>query len=74
MVVAYDNKVRYPYWWYMRDFANKIDYDVNPTRDLQRAVVIAVGDENLTKLAPVVRQNYDEFSAIRLWWPNMDYF
>jgi uncharacterized protein (TIGR03663 family) len=74
MVVAYDNQVRYPYWWYMRRFTNKIDYDVNPTRDLQRAVVIAVGDENLTKLTPVVRQNYTEFSAIRLWWPNMDYF
>jgi predicted membrane-bound mannosyltransferase/streptogramin lyase len=74
MVVAYDNQVRYPYWWSMRHFTNKIDYDVNPTRDLQRAVVIAVGDENLTKLTPVVRQNYTEFSAIRLWWPNMDYF
>jgi uncharacterized protein (TIGR03663 family) len=74
MVVAYDNQVRYPYWWYMRRFTNKIDYDVNPTRDLQRAVVIAVGDENLTKLTPVVRRNYDDFSAIRLWWPNMDYF
>ena len=73
MVVAYDNQVRYPYWWYMRRYANKIDYDVNPTRDLQRALVIAVGDENLTKLTPVVRQNYFEFSAIRLWWPNMDY-
>jgi uncharacterized protein (TIGR03663 family) len=73
MVAAYDNQVRYPYWWYMRRYANKIDYDVNPTRDLQRALVIGVGDENLTKLTPVVRQNYFEFSAIRLWWPNMDY-
>ncbi len=74
IVVAYDNQVRYPYWWYMRRFANKIDYDVNPTRDLRRALVIAVGDENLTKLTPVVRQDYNEFAGMRLWWPNMDYW
>jgi predicted membrane-bound mannosyltransferase/sugar lactone lactonase YvrE len=73
MVAAYDNQVRYPYWWYMRRYPNKIDYDVNPTRDLSRALVIAVGDDKLTKLIPVVRQNYFEFAAMRLWWPNEDY-
>ncbi|HEY5269487.1 MAG TPA: SMP-30/gluconolactonase/LRE family protein, partial [Anaerolineales bacterium] len=73
IVVAYDNWVRYPYWWYMRRFANKIDYDVNPTRDLRRALVIAVGDQNLTKITPVVRNDYTEFAGMRLWWPNMDY-
>jgi predicted membrane-bound mannosyltransferase/DNA-binding beta-propeller fold protein YncE len=74
IVAAYDNYVRYPYWWYMRRYANKIDYDVNPTRDLRRALVIAVGDENLIKLTPVVRQDYTEFTGMRLWWPNMDYW
>jgi len=74
MVAAYDNWVRYPYWWTMRRYANKIDYDVNPTRDLRRALVITVGDQNLTKLAPVVRQDYTEFVGMRLWWPNMDYW
>ena len=74
MVVAYDNQVRYPYWWYMRRFTNKIDFDVNPTRDASRALVIAVGDENLTKITPVVRQDYFEFAGMRLWWPNMDYW
>ena len=74
MVAAYDNWVRYPYWWYMRRYANKIDYDVNPTLDLRRAVVITVGDQNLTKLTPVVRQGYTEFAGMRLWWPNMDYW
>ncbi len=58
----------------MRRYTNKIDFDVNPTRDLRRALVIAVGDENLTKLAPVVRQDYFEFAGMRLWWPNMDYW
>ncbi|MBE3067235.1 MAG: SMP-30/gluconolactonase/LRE family protein, partial [Chloroflexi bacterium] len=74
MVVAYDNDVRYPYWWYMRRFTNKIDFDVNPTRDARRALVIAVGDANLTKITPVVRQDYFEFAGMRLWWPNMDYW
>jgi len=74
MVVAYDNQARYPYWWYMRRFTNKIDFDVNPTRDARRALVIAVGDENLTKTTPVVRQDYFEFKGMRLWWPNMDYW
>ncbi len=74
MVVAYDNQARYPYWWYMRRFTNKIDFDVNPTRDARRALVIAIGDENLTKITPVVRQDYFEFAGMRLWWPNMDYW
>jgi predicted membrane-bound mannosyltransferase/DNA-binding beta-propeller fold protein YncE len=74
MVVAYDNMIRYPYWWYLRRYANKIDFDVNPTRDVRRALVIAVGDENLSKITPVVRDDYFEFSGMRLWWPNMDYW
>jgi predicted membrane-bound mannosyltransferase/sugar lactone lactonase YvrE len=74
IVAAYDNNVRYPYWWYMRRYANKIDFDVNPTRDVRRALVIAVSDENNTKLAPVVRQDYYEFNGMRLWWPSMDYW
>ena len=74
IVTAYDNQVRYPYWWYMRRYTNKIDFDVNPTRDLRRALVIAIGDENLTTITPVVRQDYTAFAGMRLWWPNMDYW
>ncbi len=74
IVVAYDNKTRYPYWWYMRRFTNKIDFDVNPTVDARRALVIAVGDENLAKITPVVRQDYFEFTGILLWWPSLDYW
>jgi predicted membrane-bound mannosyltransferase/DNA-binding beta-propeller fold protein YncE len=74
IVAAYDNNVRYPYWWYMRRYANKIDFDVNPTRDLRQALVIAVSDANQSKLTPVVRQDYSEFDGMRLWWPNMDYW
>jgi predicted membrane-bound mannosyltransferase/DNA-binding beta-propeller fold protein YncE len=74
MVAAYDNKVRYPFWWYMRRYSNKIDFDVNPSRELRNAVVIAVGDTNVSKLTPVVRDNYYDFHYMLLWWQNQDYW
>ncbi len=73
MVVAYDNKVRYPYWWYMRHFPNKIDFDVTPTLDARRAEVILVGSENYDKITPVVRNDYNSQDYMLLWWPNEDY-
>jgi predicted membrane-bound mannosyltransferase/DNA-binding beta-propeller fold protein YncE len=74
LVVAYDNNVRYPYWWYMRRFPNKIDYDVNPTNELRQAVVIFVGEENEDKLTSIVANNYVEGDYMRLWWPSWDYW
>ena len=75
MVVAYDNNVRYPYWWYMRHYPNKVDFDQNPTREaLQNALVIAAGSENTAKLTPIVRDNYFQSNYMRLWWPTMDYW
>jgi len=71
--VAYDNNVRYPYWWYMRSFPNRVDYDVNPTRDLRNAPIIFVSAENYDKIAPVVRNDYVEYDYMKLWWPNQDY-
>ena len=74
MLIAYDNNVRYPYWWYARNYANKIDFNDTPTRDVKNAIVIAVGDGNVSKLQPILRDNYYEYTAMRLWWPNMDYW
>ncbi|MCJ7531817.1 MAG: SBBP repeat-containing protein, partial [Anaerolineales bacterium] len=74
LVVAYDNNVRYPYWWYMRYYPNRIDFDINPTRDLRRAAVIFASEENYGKLAPIIRQDYIEYNYMRLWWPNQDYW
>jgi len=47
--VAYDNNVRYPYWWYMRDYPNKVDFDQNVTKSLQDSPVIVVGSSNFSK-------------------------
>lgn len=74
MVVAYDNNVRYPYWWYMRHYPNKIDFDQTPTREVRNAVVIAAGDDKIASLTPIVRDNYNSFAYMRLWWPTMDYW
>jgi sugar lactone lactonase YvrE len=74
MVVAYDNFVRYPYWWYMRRYTGKLDFDLNPTRDVRNALVIATGDDKVSKLEPIVRENYFKSNYMRLWWPTMDYW
>jgi predicted membrane-bound mannosyltransferase/sugar lactone lactonase YvrE len=74
IVVAYDNNVRYPYWWYMRHYPNRIDFGTEPTHDLTRAAVIVVSEENYGKIASVVRENYVQFDFMRMWWPNQDYW
>ncbi len=74
IVVAYDNNVRYPYWWYLRRYPNRIDFDKNPTPDIRRALVIVVSPENEPKVKPIIRDNYYPIPLMRLWWPNMDYW
>jgi DNA-binding beta-propeller fold protein YncE/uncharacterized membrane protein len=74
MLVAYDNFVRYPYWWYMRRYTGKIDFNENPTREVRNALVIATGDDKVSKLEPIVRDNYFRSNYMRLWWPTMDYW
>ncbi|MFH2103518.1 MAG: flippase activity-associated protein Agl23 [Chloroflexota bacterium] len=74
MPVGYDNHVRYPYWWYMRHYPNRIDFDVSPSNDVRRAPVIGVTAESYAKLAPILRDDYYESSYMRMWWPNMDYW
>jgi DNA-binding beta-propeller fold protein YncE len=74
IVVAYDNDTRYPYWWYLRHYPNRIDYDVNPTRELQKAAIILVGEDNYAKVEPIVGNDYLVFNYMRLWWPNQDYW
>jgi predicted membrane-bound mannosyltransferase/sugar lactone lactonase YvrE len=74
LVVAYDNDVRYPYWWYMRHYRNRIDFDVNPTSDILRAPIIAVGQANNDKVAAIVGDKYVSFRLPRLWWHNQDFW
>ena len=64
----------YPFWWYLRNYTNTRYYGANPTRSLREMPIIIVGENNFGKIEPVVRNNYQQFDYIRLWWPNQDYF
>jgi predicted membrane-bound mannosyltransferase/DNA-binding beta-propeller fold protein YncE len=74
IAVAYDNQTLYPFWWYLRHYPNKVYYVDQPTRDLRNDPIILVGQENYSKIEPIVGNLYDEFTYTRLWWPNQDYF
>jgi predicted membrane-bound mannosyltransferase/DNA-binding beta-propeller fold protein YncE len=72
--VAYDNHGLYPFWWYLRNYPNKIVYLENPTRTLEEAPLIIAGQDKYTKLEPIVKDNYYAFEYMRLWWPMQDYW
>lgn len=72
--VAYDNHGLYPFWWYLRNYPNKIVYLENPTRKLEEAPLIITGQDKYAKLEPIVKDNYYAFEYMRLWWPMQDYW
>jgi predicted membrane-bound mannosyltransferase/sugar lactone lactonase YvrE len=72
--IAYDSDTTYPYWWYLRNYPNKVFFGSDPTRSLRESPVILVGEGNFGKIEPVVGQAFHQFDYIRLWWPNQDYF
>lgn len=72
--IAYDNDVRYPYWWYMRDYPNKVDFNTNVTKSLQDSPIIVVGSGNFSKIEPVVRDQYYRYDYKRMWWPNEEIY
>ncbi len=74
IAVAYDNESLYPFWWYLRDYPNKVWYTDQPTRELRNDPIILVGEGNYSKVEPIVGDAYDVFEYTRLWWPNQDYF
>ena len=72
--VAYDNHGLYPYWWYLRNYPNKIVYLENPTRTLEDAPLIIAGSDKYSKIDAIVRDNYFAYEYMRLWWPMQDYW
>lgn len=72
--VAYDNHGLYPYWWYLRDYPNKIVYLESPTRALEEAPLIIAGSDKYAKIDAIVRDNYYAYEYMRLWWPMQDYW
>jgi uncharacterized protein (TIGR03663 family) len=79
--IAYDNSdgqgdpaSAWPLTWYLRNFTNTHSYGPEVTRDLLQYPVIFASDKNWDKVEPLVKDTYDSFEYIRMWWPMQDYF
>ena len=72
--VGFDNHTAYPFWWYLRDYPNRLEFGENPTRELRNYSVILAGDANYNLLDPIVQNDYVSFEYLRMVWPNQDYF
>lgn len=73
--VAYDDDVSWPITWYMRDFTSQIYYGNSPTREtFQDVPLIIAGDNNWSKVEPLLGNRYYTFEYIRMWWPMQEYF
>lgn len=70
--LAYDNNTRYPYWWYGRNYPNKLDFGENPSNDLKNYDVILAGGDT-KKIESILKNNYIVYRYKRLWWPIEDY-
>ena len=72
--VAYDNKALYPFWWYFRNFPNKVYFANTPTKDILNSPIIIAGEENWSKVEDLTKSDYVMYEYMRMVWPNMDYF
>lgn len=71
--VAFDNDVSWPFWWYLRDYPNKVYFGENPSRDSFDVPVAVVGDKNWAQVEPYVGNRFYTFEYTYLWWPMEDY-
>jgi uncharacterized protein (TIGR03663 family) len=73
--IAYDNRVSWPFSWYLRDYYNAVFYNDQPSRGLiGDAPVVLAGPDNWSKVEPLLGDRYYQFEYIRMWWPMQDYF
>jgi uncharacterized protein (TIGR03663 family) len=71
--VAFDNDVSWPFWWYLRDYPNKVYFGDSPSRDSFDVPVAVVGDKNWAKVEPYVGNRFHSFEYSYIWWPMEDY-
>src|SRR6185503_10937340 len=73
--VAYDDDVSWPVTWYMRDFTSQVYYGGSPSREtFQDTPLVIAGDNNWSKVEPLLGNRYYMFEYIRMWWPMQEYF
>jgi predicted membrane-bound mannosyltransferase/sugar lactone lactonase YvrE len=71
--VAYIGDTLYPYWWYCRDYPNKMYFKNDLTKELLNYPLVISDDIHLTKVQSILGDNYSQFDYKLLWWPMMDY-
>jgi len=72
--IAYDNETTYPFWWYLRNYPNAMNFGANPSRDLLNYPVILAGDPNWARIDPLLTDRYEIFEYNRIVWPMQDYW
>lgn len=72
--VAYIGDALYPYWWYFRDYPNKVWLQDDLTRDLLNYPVVITDDNHYSKTQAILKDGYFETKYTRLVWPMQDYF
>lgn len=72
--VAYIGDALYPYWWYFREYPNKMWIKDQLTRDLLNYPVIISDDEQYSKTLAILKDGYTDTKYTRLVWPMQDYF
>lgn len=72
--VSYDDDVSWPITWYMRNLKNQVYYGGQPTRESLDSPLVIAGDNNWTKVEPLLGDRYYRFEYIRMWWPMQEYF
>ena len=72
--VAFDDDVSWPINWYMRNYSQALFYGATPSRDLLNYPVVIAGDNNWSKIDPLMQDLYHSFEYIRMWWPMQDYY
>ncbi len=71
--IAFDNDVSWPFWWYLRNYPNKVYFAENPSRDSLDVPIALVGDKNWAKVDPYVGNRFHVFEYTFVWWPMEDY-
>ncbi len=71
--VAFDNDSSWPFWWYLRNYPNKVYFGENPSRDSLDVPVAVVGDKNWAKVDPYAGNRFNTFEYTFVQWPMEDY-
>lgn len=72
--VAHDNHSLYPFWWYLRDYPNRLQFGEKPSRQLLQYPVVLAGDANWARVDAILGDRYLVYEYTRMWWPMQDYY